>query len=86
MNWLSRIARRLFASRFRREPTPGAIARMRLEELRREQSRNHWEIRPPSSECEMPVGPELSAFPGKTVGRTAAEPADKVRISVNRVR
>jgi DNA-directed RNA polymerase specialized sigma24 family protein len=84
MNWLHRIAHRLFAARFRKEPTPGTVARMRLAELRREH-RRAWEIRPPSSESELP-GTELGGFPDKTASRVTEQPANTIRISVNRVR
>lgn len=79
--------RRFFAHLlgFQKPPTPGAIARMRLEELRREHSRR-WEIRPPSSECELPFGPELGLFHNESAGRTTTQPAGRIKISVNRLR
>jgi len=63
---IRRFFDRLSASR---KPTSGAIVRIRLEELRREQSRR-WEIRPPSSECELPLGPH-----NESAGRTTTQPA-----------
>ena len=69
---------------FQKAPTPGAIARSRLQELR-EHSRR-WEIRPPSSECELPFGSELGAFRDENAGRNTTEPAGRIRISVNRIR
>jgi hypothetical protein len=69
-----------------RKPTPGAIARMRLEESRRERSRSHWEIRPPSSECELPFGTELGIVQDETPSHTRKQSSDRIKISVNRIR
>jgi hypothetical protein len=85
-----RRAIRLFFRFFRRlarprRLTPGAIARMRLEDLRREQS-HRWEIRPPSSECELPFGSGLASFENDNAGRATTEPARRIKISVNRLR
>ena len=65
--------RRFFAHLlgFQKPLTPGAIARMRLEELKREHSLR-WEIRPPRPECESPFGTELGLFHNENDGRTTA--------------
>ena len=57
----------------------------RLQELRRPHSRNS-EIRPPSSECELPFGTELGVFHDKTASRVTEEAAGRIKISVNRIR
>jgi hypothetical protein len=86
MTRLRRAIRRFFARLlgFQKPTTPGVIARLRLQELR-EQSRR-WEIRPPSSECDLPLGTELGAFRDEKRGRSTTEPAGRIRISVNRIR
>jgi hypothetical protein len=83
---LQKMVRRFFA-RFAgaRKPTPGPIARIRFEELRREQSRLR-EINPGVQGIELPFGSQLGAFRDENVGRSTTEPARRVRICVNRLR
>jgi len=84
---LHRVFRRFFARLlgFQRPPTPGAIARMRLEELRREQS-PRWEIQPLNSEGELLFGNELVVFHDEMPGRTETHTSGRIRINVNRLR
>jgi hypothetical protein len=86
MTRLRRALRQLFSRLAApRKPTPGAIARMRLEEFRRDSS-CRWEIRPHSSECEWPFGTELGAFRDESSRDVTEQPANRIRISVSRLR
>jgi hypothetical protein len=80
--------RRFFARLlgFQRPATPGAIARMRLEEFRRDSS-CRWEINPGAREVEASLdltsGP---VFRDESVGGATEQAAGRIRISVSRIR
>jgi hypothetical protein len=69
-----------------RKPTPGAIARMRLQEFRRDSSRR-WEINPGAPEIEASLdltsGP---VFRDESVDGATEQAAGRIRISVSRIR
>lgn len=83
MNMLLKAIRRLFGRRHEgRCPAP---SRAPLQELRRPQTRR-WEIRPPSSECEMPFGPDLlGSFNHEMASRSEAV-SDRIKIRLDRTR
>jgi hypothetical protein len=66
-------------------PPDSATDRERFEDLRRAQP-HRWEIRPPSSECELPFGTELAKFHDQTASRVTEEAAGRIKISVSRLR
>ncbi len=88
MTNLRTAIRRLFNQifRFQRPLTPGAIARMRLQEFRRDCSR-HWEITPGAREVEpsfdLASGP---VFRDESVVGTAEQREGRIKISVKRIR
>lgn len=77
---IRRAVRRFFAHLLgiQKTPTPGAIARQRLQELRRAQP-YQWEIRPGASDREF--GTEQGVFHDVIPSRPTTQSADGIRIS-----